>query len=159
MGKTKTKEIMRHIIVTVMVLTSFASCIAQKNLFYGELGGAGPIGSLNYERQVLNDSPLMLRAGLGYVTSWSYSDFTIPTGLYYLIDLKRQNHLELGATYTFALNTQELDGLGFFLPAIGYRKYAREGKSFFKITLSPVIFNNDPVEIIPWGGISFGTFF
>ncbi|NKI30570.1 hypothetical protein [Croceivirga thetidis] len=145
----------------LFLILAFNFCTAQesRNFFYVELGGAGPIGSVNYERQLTKDVPILARAGLGYVTTWGYSDFTIPLGLYHLSNLKNGNHLELGVTYTYAFNIKDRNGGGFFLPALGYRKFFERNKGFLKITFSPVIFNNDPVEILPWGGISFGTRF
>lgn len=146
-------------VLVAATLFTFGSCLAQRNYIYGELGGAGPIVSLNYERRLVKDADFMIRGGLGYVVSWDVSALTIPTGIYQLVDLNRGNFLELGITYTFALGGEELESLGFFLPAVGYRKYYEGKKGFFKITFSPIIFNNDPVEVLPWGGISFGTRF
>ncbi|MEZ4810496.1 MAG: hypothetical protein R2819_09070 [Allomuricauda sp.] len=149
---------MKNIIVAYFVLfTAFAA--AQENLVYGELGGAGPILSINYERQFFEGSHLNLRAGLGLYAGW-YTGLSIPTGLYYLEDLNKGNYLELGMTYTVLLTGWEDDeAIGFLLPAIGYRKYYQGKKSFLKITFSPIIFNDDPFELVPWGGISVGKRF
>jgi len=132
------------LLIALMFITSLVN--AQKNSFYAELGGAGPIVSLNYEREVVADSKLMLRAGLGYLSSWSYEGLTIPTALYYLVDLNKGNYLELGMSYTFAPSRDSEEGLGFLLPAIGYRKYYKGKKGFFKITFNPVLFDNDPLQ-------------
>ncbi len=150
---------MKRIILIGMLITGGFSN-AQENLIYGELGGAGPIVSINYERQFFQESHLNLRAGLGFYTGW-YSGLSAPLGLYYLQDLNKGNYLELGMTYTVLLTGwDDNDTGGFFLPAIGYRKYSTNRKSFFKITFNPIFFDNDdPFDLLPWGGISFGTRF
>ncbi len=129
---------------------------SQENLAYVELGGAGPLISANYERQVTKNPLLNIRAGLGYVATWDYDGLTLPTGLYFLGDLKKNNYLELGMNYTFLFDKDEADIKGFLLPAIGYRKYFTKSTGFLKITFNPVFFNDDPIEMIPWGGISYG---
>lgn len=132
---------------------------AQENLIYGELGGAGPIISVNFERQLFQESHLNLRAGLGFYTGW-YSGLSAPLGMYYLEDLNKGNYLELGMTYTLLISGwDDNEAGGFFLPAIGYRKYSTKRKSFFKITFNPIFFSDDPFELLPWGGISIGTRF
>ncbi len=143
----------------VIIVFTLLKVNAQENSFYGELGGAGPIFSLNYEREVIDDSALLLRIGLGYLSTWSYEGLTIPIGAYHLIDLNKGNHLELGGSYTFGLGRDNDIGTGFFLPAIGYRKYKEGRKGFFKITFNPVLYNDEPIEVIPWGGISYGVRF
>lgn len=147
------------ILLLLCVTTNLGNAQESRNFFYAELGGAGPIGSLNYERQLTAETPILVRAGLGYVTSWGYSGLTLPLGLYHLTDLNKGNHLELGVTYTLALNPKELNTPGFFLPAIGYRKFYKGKKGFLKITFNPFVFNDDPFQILPWGGISFGARF
>lgn len=149
---------MKRITVVFIWLITF-NAFSQEHLVYLELGGAGPMVSMNYERQLTTKPMLNLRAGLGYVVTWDYEGFTLPTGLYYLSDLNKGNHLELGINYTFLFDNDQDDIGGFFLPAIGYRKYYPGKKSFFKITFNPVFFNNDPVEVLPWGGVSFGKRF
>lgn len=149
---------MKKIIVACFGLfTLFGT--AQENLVYAELGGAGPILSVNYERQFFEGSHLNLRAGLGIYTGWN-SGLSAPLGMYYLQDLNKGNFLELGMTYTLLLTGWDDDEAGgFFLPAIGYRKYAANKKGFFKITFNPILFSDDPFEVLPWGGVSFGTRF
>jgi len=135
----------------------FTLCgFSQESLLYLELGGAGPLVSVNYERQITPKSPFNLRAGLGYVVTWDYGGVTVPTGIYFLEDLGNQNYLELGINYTFLFESDKEDTRGFFLPAIGYRKYFLKNNGFLKITFNPVFFNDDPIRIIPWGGISYG---
>lgn len=147
----------RLIILLSLFLT--ISTFSQENLMYLELGGAGPIGSINYERQLTKAPMFNLRLGVGYVTTWDYDGITLPTGIYILKSLKNENYLELGGNYTFLFDDDVEDIKGFFLPAIGYRKYFKKNSGFLKITFNPVFFNNDPIEIIPWGGISYGIRF
>lgn len=149
---------MKKIIVTYFGLFTLLVS-AQENLVYGELGGAGPILSINYERQFFEGSHLNLRAGLGLYTGW-FTGLSAPMGLYYLEDLNKGNYLELGMTYTLLLTGwDDNEAVGFMLPAIGYRKYYPGKKSFLKITFCPIIFNDDPFELLPWAGISMGKRF
>ncbi|RIV42936.1 hypothetical protein [Flagellimonas pelagia] len=143
--------------ITIAFLVFGTSLFAQQNLVYAELGGAGPIISVNYERQLFQESHLNFRAGLGFYTGW-YAGLSAPLGVYYLQDFKKGNYLELGMTYTLLLTGwEDNEPGGFILPAIGYRKYSLKRKSFFKITFNPIFFdNNDSLNFLPWGGISFG---
>ena len=150
---------MKRIIIIGFLV--FGTCLsAQENLVYAELGGAGPIISVNYERQFFQESHLNFRAGFGFYTGW-YAGLSAPLGMYYLQDLNKGNYLEMGMTYTLLpTGWEDNEPGGFFLPAIGYRKYSTKRKSFFKITFNPIFFdNNDPLDLLPWGGISFGTRF
>jgi hypothetical protein len=132
---------------------------AQKNSIYLELLGAGPMASINYETEIIPNSQLNLRVGLGYLSTWTYEGLTIPTAAYHLIDLNKGNNLELGMSYTFTPSSDNEEGIGFLLPAIGYRKYYEGKKGFFKITFNPILFDSKPVQVLPWGGISFGIRF
>ncbi|WP_437399069.1 hypothetical protein [Flagellimonas lutimaris] len=132
---------------------------AQDNLIYGELGGASPMLSVNYERQFFDNSHINIRAGVG-VSFWETFDnanVTAPLGLYYLQDVKNGNFIELGVTTTLNLSSLSSSNYGFLLPNIGYRKYYANKKGFLKLTFCPVIFDKD--EFLPWAGISVGQRF
>ena len=65
-----------------------------KNTIYFELGGAALLGSLNYERLVLNNDNhnLGIRAGIIYINSFSGGErliFGIPFGFSYLLSGKK----------------------------------------------------------------------
>lgn len=143
-------------IITICVLLFYGQGWSQNNLFYGELGGAGPFFSVNYERQLFSDSHLNFRVGTG-VNPGIFDDpliFTIPLGVYYLWNMEKGNFLELGVTNTIVLNDIGSDEEVFLIPNIGYRKYYLNKKVVLKLTFCPIFFDAD--EIIPWAGISVG---
>lgn len=148
-------KVMKYLFIMVCLIGA-TSIYSQENLMYVELAGAGPLASVNYERQLTKKPLLNLRAGLGYVTTWDYDGITLPTGIYILEEFKNQNFFELGVNYTFLFDGDKDDIKGFLLPAIGYRNYFKKNKGFLKITFNPVFLNDDPIEIIPWGGVSYG---
>lgn len=144
-------------IITASIVLFSAFVSAQKNLIYGELGGASPFLSVNYERQFFNSSHLNFRVGFGGSPGIFEESliFTIPVGMYFLQNMKKGNFLEVGVTKTMVLN--KIDAENLVMPHIGYRKYYANKKSFLKLTFCPIFFDRD--ELLPWAGISFGTRF
>lgn len=132
---------------------SFVS--AQKNLAYFELGGAGPLISLNYERYLGQEEDFSIRIGYGYATAWD-TYHTLPLGFYYLQKMKRNNEFELGLVYTFLLNQNEPETYGALFPSIGARIYNSTRTVFFRIALTPVIGGEDSIYVYPWAGVSVG---
>jgi len=144
-------------IITVSIVLFSVFLSAQKNLIYGELGGASPLLSVNYERQFFKSSHLNFRAGLGGSPGVWNDPFiiTMPVGMYFLQNMNKGNFIEVGVTKTIVLNN--IDAENFVMPHIGYRKYYANKKSFLKLTFCPILFDSD--EFLPWAGISFGKRF
>jgi hypothetical protein len=126
--------------------------LISKNNYCLELGGAGIVGSLNYERLILikTNKKLLFRVGLSIpISEYSLKTPRIPLGLYYLIGLKESlHHFELGFNntigYTFdnsVLNYEEKKFNYYIIPSIGYRFENFYNKSLnFSFAYSPVLF-------------------
>lgn len=141
------------IMLCLAMLGPFAK--AQKNVAYFELGGAGPLISLNYERYLGQEEDFTIRVGYGYATAWDIYH-TLPIGFYHIKKIKRNNELELGLVYTFLLNQEEPETYGALFPSIGTRIYNSKKTMFFRIALTPIIGGEDRIRVYPWAGISLG---
>lgn len=133
--------------------------ILIKNHLSFELGGAGIVGSLNYERliKMKSNNKLLSRVGLSYlpdILNHNKGIISLPFGLYYLIGIK--HHLELGLNNTiswwnFNGNPDERSFSGvkiprgssisyYVMPSIGYRFEDFYRKSvFYSLAYSPLI--------------------
>lgn len=124
---------------------------------YLELGGSSGIYSANYDYSfsISEGTKLALGAGLGYYSIYSYHDGPAPveTNMFFftpeanLLFGKKSHHFETGASLFL-----------FQIPAlrIGYRYQPRKGGFLFRAGFTPILFGMD---IIPWGGLSFGYTF
>lgn len=154
--------------------------ILSKNHLSFELGGAGILGSINYERLIkLNsNNKLLSRVGLSYIPDIlndAKGTISLPFGLYYLIGIK--HHLELGINntiswYNFNGNPDESKFLNmeipressilyYLMPSIGYRYENFYTKSvFFSLAYSPIIyFREGNIEFRNWAKIGVGFSF
>jgi hypothetical protein len=156
-GQNQKLGIMKKIVLLILVTTGFFAK-AQKNLAYFELGGAGPMISLNYEKYLGQEENFSIRLGYGYASAWD-AYHTLPVGIYHLQDMKRNNEFELGLVYTFLFNQDEPETYGALFPSIGARIYNSSQSVFFRIAITPAIGGEDSIRVIPWAGISFGIRF
>ena len=154
--------------------------ILSKNHLSFELGGAGILGSINYERLIKMNSSnkLLSRVGLSYVPDVLNNDngvISLPFGLYYLIGIK--HHLELGINntiswYNFKGNSDKSKFLDmeistgnsinyYLMPSIGYRYENFYQKSvFFSLAYSPIFyFNRGNLGFNNWAKVGVGFSF
>jgi hypothetical protein len=128
---------------------------------YFQLGGSGPILSVNYDRRFakkLNGAGFTVGAGFWGGTGTTV--FSIPASLNYLIG-RKSDFIELaaGATFVTATTTDLFDegsdtgnGMIYHINA-GYRHQPATGGFFFRGGLSPLFF---PAEYITSYYIGFG---
>jgi len=154
--------------------------VLSKNHLSFELGGAGILSSVNYERliQMNSTNKLLSRIGLSYIPDILNNDngiISLPFGLYYLIGNK--HHLELGINniiswYNFKGNSDKNEYLGmeistgssindYLMPSIGYRYENFYKKSvFFSVAYSPLIYFNQGIPgFSNWAKIGVGFSF
>jgi hypothetical protein len=185
---------MRRIGLAIITLTSLVSIASAdplsvtatpepvaKNAIYLELGGAGGLYTLNYERFVAKD--MSIRAGLGYISltasatsgdemasakaSWT----SVPLMFNYLGIAHGGHALELaggvslmrftGAVSTFDATESNSASGSTLLPVgtavIGYRYSQPTGGFTFRAGYTPLIFlTTEDKGIAHWGGMSFG---
>ena len=116
---------------------------------YFQLGGAGPILSVVYDRRFNKRvNGLGFGVGLGFWAETDISIFSIPVQVNYL--LGKQNHfIELagGTTYvTAAESFFDTDASGFIHHInIGYRHQPTRGGFFFRGGFSPLFFGSESV--------------
>ena len=120
---------------------------------YFQLGGSGPIISVNYDRRFSNRvNGFGFAAGIGF---WAESDFygstsmfSIPVSLNYLIG-RRNDFVELAAGTTYiSANATIFDdndhGSGFIHHVnVGYRHQPATGGFFFRGGVSPLFFQSE----------------
>lgn len=154
--------------------------ILSKNHLSFELGGAGIVGSLNYERliKMKSNNKLLSRVGLSYIPDILNDNkgvISLPFGLYYLIGIK--HHLELGINNTIVwwnfkgnadeskfadIKIQRGSSIYYYvMPSIGYRFENFHQKSmFFSLAYSPIIsFYKGDLVFNNWAKIGIGFSF
>lgn len=156
-----------------ILLTALAACFAllsfgqnsfHRNDIYFEAGGSGLFGSINYERQLTKAPGLGARIGVGIYSENAFY-LTIPVGINYLFELKRQNKfIDAGMSATWARqdarlfdnnHTVEHNHFFSFIPSIGYRVHTNRNV-MWRISLAPVI---NKFGFVPWLGFSIGKRF
>ena len=157
-----------YTIIFSSLFLSIAS-FAQKtdNGIYLQLGGNGILGSINYERSILQKPLLKAFVGLG-VYGINEKKLTIPVGINYLLPIYKNNvFLEagVGATYTKAemrmyiivdRKTPYVNDK-FINPVFNAGIRFQTKKSFlYKANITPVL---SQYGIIPHIGFTFGKLF
>lgn len=158
---------MKSIFLWVLFLSIFSLCNAQKDTIhlkkiadiarntvtdrapqalYFQVGGSGPLLSVNYDRRFANKlNGLGFAAGLGFFGVEGVSVFSIPVSLNYLIG-HNTHFLELaaGATYVtattadfFGSGRQSGSGILYHING-GYRYQPSNGGFFFRGGVSPL---------------------
>jgi hypothetical protein len=158
------KEAWLIIFYLCAVASAFAQSSSTRNLIYFEAGGSGLFSSINYERQLTKEPGLGARFGVGF---YSEKDLflTLPIGINYLFNLKRDNtFLDVGVSTTWARKNGEIfkasdnsDDYNFvsFVPSFGYRKHTARDV-MWRISITPVI---NKYGMVPWIGASIGKRF
>ncbi len=157
---------------------------SQNNSIYAELLGNGMFGSVNYERQLTNKPILMARVGVGFwsdlgIMGSSDSGYTIPVSLNYLLDLKKNNYLEIGIGLTLVdanfMSNNAPSNILYLFTSIGFRRNFGNNL-FWSLHFSPFVNNitsntyksgDESIYIIDefdfdtniWFGISIGKRF
>ena len=87
----------------IFILLLSVTCYAQKNNVYLELTTQYILttsGTINYERQLFSNTPIMIRAGFGYYASSGFGNtetyYTVPLTINYLIRLSDMNYIDFG---------------------------------------------------------------
>lgn len=146
-------------------LTIYKKSDNLKNYFYGEAGGNGFFGSINYERQLTKKPGLGIRMGIGVYPEY-YLYLTFPVSVNYLIPIKRKSYfIETSFGYTFARTWDGRDSFENLVPSVGFRKHYRN-KVMFRASLTPCIYisstdsrQKSSGTIVPWAGFSIGKAF
>lgn len=134
--------------------------IPRRNALFIEAGGNGLFGSVNYERRLTSENKgFAFRIGAGlYAENGIY--LTIPFTVHYMFPLNNKgSYLDAGTGMTFSsMNTHKLfngdeDSFTSFTGVLGWRKYSRNGKNFFRLAFTPVI---NKYGFVPWIGIGIG---
>lgn len=145
------------ILLAVFVLfaeAAFSQTKSSNRKIYMELGGAGLLTSINYERNVWikNSNSLNIRAGAGYLPTIVNTEFAAGTyclilGANYMKSVSN-HHVVIGFSNSFAntftTRTSREKGNYIFsnlvIPAIGYQfKKPEKNKFFLGVGYSPVI--------------------
>ena len=130
---------------------------------YFQLGGSGPILSVNYDRRFSNKvNGLGFTAGLGFYSIFGVSIFSVPLSVNYLIG-KSNSFLELaaGGTYAsaqggiadFSNSNNNNTSVFFFHGNVGYRYQPTKGGFFFRGGVSPLFAQG---ESVTWYYVGFG---
>ena len=136
---------------------------AQKNNFYAELGGAGYLTTLNYERMITKN--ILTRVGFGSQKDEAEGDRQIkndiifyPLGLSYLLKSDTQN-MEVGIGTTLLEGTLTMNGESvnpnskmFFISG-GIQKFYNENRFLIKLKGYYLFLGKFSA---PWAGISLG---
>ena len=134
---------------------------AQKNNFYAELGGAGYLTTLNYERMITKN--ILTRVGFGTqkgeVDRQIKNDIIFyPLGLSYLLKSDTQN-MEYGIGTTILKGTLTMNGESvnpnskmFFISG-GIQKFYNENRFLIKLKGYYLFLGKFSA---PWAGISLG---
>ncbi|MFT5778181.1 MAG: hypothetical protein ACI837_001137 [Crocinitomicaceae bacterium] len=143
------------------------------NTVFAEVGGAGGLWSLNYDRsiwQISESFKLHGRVGVGMMSEFNGSGFPdvfIPLSTH-VIWGKIAHRIEAGGGVTFMnwtyrdhLSTSGFDRKSQFLGhlTVGYRYQKMDGGIMFRATYTPFIDNNSNVPFEHWAGISVGYTF
>lgn len=129
-----------------------APTFAPQYAVYGELGGAAVLYSANFEVRPIE--VLSLRAGVSVVPLFFVGVMPLTvTGAAVLLGGDR-HHFEFGANYVHGWIDD--DDARFINPLIGYRYQPSDGGFLFRATLGPLVRANDPSDVLPWAGLSFG---
>jgi len=170
---------MRLIIISLTIFLTNLTLFGQdlrndsiiiKNQLSIELGGAGGIGSLNFERliNVKSNNKVLFRVGLSYLpltvnNKRAFWTPILPFGFYYLNGIK--HHLELGLNNSLAFTIDNISNKKEFhyilMPSIGYRFENFYKKSiYFAFAYSLVLsFNKDNLRFGNWLKIEVGHSF
>jgi hypothetical protein len=136
---------------------------AQKNNFYTELGGAGYLTTLNYERMITKN--ILTRVGFGTQKGEAEGNRPIkndiifyPLGLSYLLKSDTQN-MEYGIGTTILKGTLTMNGESvnpnskmFFISG-GIQKFYNENRFLIKLKGYYLFLGEFSA---PWAGISLG---
>lgn len=132
----------------------------KKNTVYVEGMGNAVLGSVNYERQLMNKPGLGLRLGIGVMVPDELY-LVIPFGVNYLIDVSNQkSFIDVGLSANFNINDFSFsDKIGKnyskIIPTIGYRRHM-SNDWMYRINIMVVKFE---YGYIPWAGFAFGKRF
>ena len=169
------KTLFFTLVILLAPVTLYGQCYVggtryNKHHISLEVGGAGGLGSINYEHTLLANPEnfLLFRLGLSYTPLTVNGRHAIgtpvmPIGLYYLYGNK--HHFELGLNNTFGYTFDNISDDNEFtymlVPSIGYRFEDFKKKSlFFSVAYSPVIFeNNNKINFQNWGKLGVGYAF
>ena len=116
---------------------------------YFQLGGAGPILSVMYDRRLTKRlNGIGFAAGVGFWAETGVTILSVPVQLNYL--LGRQNHfIEFGGGTTFVTAAESFfdsNGSGFIHHLnVGYRHQPTRGGFFFRGGFSPLFFESESV--------------
>jgi hypothetical protein len=174
-------KFMRHLVYTILMLLILANSVLfsqtqdsihlnstdttfvykpqmVRNNAYVEIGGAGLLGAISYER-ILGEFLCVRIAlpNLGVIFPSQPSYLFIPT-------IASVSCLLGEAEYKFELGVggwffSQLHPFGI----IGYRYQPKDGGFMFRASFTPMeipsLFHGEPSSIIPWGGVSLGINF
>jgi hypothetical protein len=140
---------------------STSSAFQKKNSLNLEIGGYTGVGTIFYERVIINNQKYKTTGQIGYGIGG------IPIIIHELISFNN-NHLELGLGILFPEPlSHDITGntKPFMTGRIGYRYQKPEGSFVFRVGLMPFIADDtygmyiNDTSIWTWPGISFGYAF
>ncbi len=120
-----------------------------RNSVFAELGGAGILGSVNYERLVTDFCGL--RAG--FLTD-GQNVTVIPVSVNFLVGSHIEHKCELGVGITTTISYGNV--LPIYQGTIGYRYQAASNGVLFRAVFTPLFGVPTGATIFPWGGVSIG---
>jgi len=144
-----------RLIIICFILGIVQFSYAQKNAVYLEALGNGGHTSLNLEQQILAQPLLLFRIGIGITQDNVMGKtrpalITVPSSLHYLIDLKKNNYLDLsvGLSWFDAADEGPASGVTLLFTGLGFRR--NFGKNwFFRGHLSPYVKSLTNSSILP----------
>ncbi|MBL0340068.1 MAG: hypothetical protein IPP71_03610 [Bacteroidetes bacterium] len=133
-----------------------------KNSVHTELLGNGSVYSFVYERVLLNGPKFKTTGQFGFtpLPPPLETEFVVHAIVNELISFNK-HHIEIGLGYGIVKEgtSEQFDSgnYDFITGRLCYRHQKPDGRFTTKIGFTPFIFVNDnSVDFIPWGGISFG---
>ena len=162
---------MRHTFLSIAIIFCFFSISeAQKaplkNSIYFELGGLGGAYSINYERSFYFNKSFGLMAGVGFSPSLFDFEFSPRFPLRTILFYEKNNHvIEGGFGATFYMrdydNRREVnfESDTAILGQFGYRYNFKNEKGFAGIAFTPLLYEKNRDNILPWGAVKLGKRF
>jgi len=130
----------------ILIFFITITCQAQKNSVYAEiyLEAVTAAMSINYERQLFNNSNLLIRAGVGLYQTigiFGISDgyYTVPVTFHYLAPVSDNSFVDIGIDPTF--NTPgSPKNIVYLFTNIGFRKNIKNNL-FWRVHVTPYTIN------------------
>lgn len=144
----------------VVIEDSEKGLFKYRNSFHLELGGHGAIGSINYERNLINTRYYKLAPQAGFSLYPSNGKWYIwtPLSINHLFSFRQQHHIEtgMGAVLSSERVNDHYPHV-YYTAKVGYRYQKPDGVMTYKILFTPLWERiNAETNFIPWAAVAVG---